>query len=98
MTTASSIKSGTVDPSIAIRFEVEKGTLSFIDYRDNGPGIDKSLIETEVIFDPEFSTKRDGTGLGLAIAGEAASRNSLELNVLVSDQGAYFRLQPVNGE
>ena len=89
---------GTENPSITIRFEVSEGSLAYIDYRDNGPGIDKSLIETEVIFDPEFSTKRDGTGLGLAIAGEAASRNNLELNVLESDQGAYFRLQPVNGE
>ena len=88
----------TESPSITIRFEVNQGTLAYIDYRDNGPGIDKSLIETEVIFDPEFSTKRDGTGLGLAIAGEAASRNKLELNVLESDKGAYFRLQPANGE
>jgi signal transduction histidine kinase len=88
----------TENPSITIRFEVNDGTLAYIDYRDNGPGIDKSLIESEVIFDPEFSTKRDGTGLGLAIAGEAASRNSLELNILESDQGAYFRLQPANGE
>ncbi len=88
----------TGSPSIFIRFEVDEGKLVFIDYRDNGPGIDKSLIESEIIFDPEFSTKRDGTGLGLAIAGEAASRNNLELNVLESDKGAYFRLQPVNGD
>lgn len=85
-------------PSVIIRFEVEKDELAFIDYRDNGPGIDKSLIESEVIFDPEFSTKRDGTGLGLAIAGEAATRNELELNVLTSDEGAYFRLQPMIGD
>lgn len=89
---------GTVDPFITINFEIADNNLAYIDYRDNGPGIDKSLIETEVIFDPEFSTKREGTGLGLAIAGEAASRNRLELNVLESDQGAYFRLQPVDGE
>ncbi|MYM54439.1 sensor histidine kinase [Thalassovita mangrovi] len=88
----------TKNPSITIRFEVSESGLAYIDYRDSGPGIDKSLIESEVIFDPEFSTKRDGTGLGLAIAGEAASRNGLELNVLESDQGAYFRLQPENGE
>ncbi|NIZ03910.1 sensor histidine kinase [Thalassospira lucentensis] len=86
------------DASISIRFEVEDGKLSFIDYRDSGPGIDKSLIESEVIFDPEFSTKTDGTGLGLAIAGEAASRNGLELNVLDTDRGAYFRLQRADGE
>ncbi len=88
----------TAHPNITIRFDVDEGKLVFIDYRDNGPGIDKTLIESEVIFDPEFSTKRDGTGLGLAIAGEAASRNELELNVLESDVGAYFRLQPSGGE
>ncbi|WP_425901826.1 ATP-binding protein [Agrobacterium radiobacter] len=84
-------------PKITIRFEIEEGKLAHIDYRDNGPGIDKALIETEVIFDPEFSTKTDGTGLGLAIAGEAAARNGLELKVLESADGAYFRLQPVSG-
>ena len=84
-------------PKITIRFEIEEGQLAHIDYRDNGPGIDKALIETEVIFDPEFSTKRNGTGLGLAIAGEAAARNGLELKVLESADGAYFRLQPVSG-
>lgn len=78
---------------IEIRFEVENDKLAFIDYRDSGPGIDESLIESEVIFDPEFSTKIEGTGLGLAIAGEAASRNDLELKVLKSDEGAYFRMQ-----
>ncbi|WP_283966831.1 sensor histidine kinase [Tritonibacter sp. AK171] len=88
----------TINPSISIHFEVSDGDLLFVDYRDNGPGIGKALIETEVIFDPEFSTKLGGTGLGLAIAGEAASRNGIELNVLVSDEGAYFRLQPTAGE
>jgi signal transduction histidine kinase len=91
------VEKNTSNPTISIRFEVEQGRLLYIDYRDNGPGIDPSLIESEIIFDPEFSTKRDGTGLGLAIAGEAAARNGLELNVLVADVGAYFRLQPVDG-
>lgn len=88
----------TKNPSIQIHFENEGNDLLFIDYRDNGPGIDRSLIESEVIFDPEFSTKTNGTGLGLAIAGEAASRNGFELNVLDSDDGAYFRLEKQRGE
>lgn len=88
----------TYDPIISVHFETDGDGLLFIDYRDNGPGIDRSLIESEVIFDPEFSTKTDGTGLGLAIAGEAASRNELELNVLDSDEGAYFRLEKLRGE
>lgn len=65
----------------------------YIDYRDSGPGIETSFIESEIIFDPEFSTKTDGMGLGLAISGEAASRNGLELKAFESNSGAYFRLQ-----
>lgn len=76
----------------------EGGKLLYIDYRDSGPGIDPRYIESEVIFEPQFSTKPDGTGLGLAIAGEAALRNGLELKVFASDHGAYFRLQPKTTE
>lgn len=79
---------------ISVVVETDADSLVFIDYRDTGPGIDPTFIESGVIFEPEFSTKPDGTGLGLAIAGEAASRNGLDLGAFESDQGAYFRLQP----
>lgn len=69
--------------------------LEYINYRDSGPGIETYLIESEIIFEPEFSTKNNGTGLGLPIAGEAASRNGLELIAFESDSGAYFRLEPI---
>lgn len=78
---------------IAINIVSSHGTLSFIDYRDTGPGIDNDNIEKDIIFEPGFSTKVDGMGLGLAIAGEAAERNGLTLKALKSDSGAYFRLQ-----
>ncbi len=65
----------------------------FIDYQDSGPGIEASLIESQVIFEPHFSTKPNGMGLGLAIAGESAIRNGYELAALESDFGAYFRIQ-----
>jgi len=68
--------------------------LQYIDYRDTGPGIEEHLIKSGVIFEPDFSTKPEGTGLGLAIAGEAATRNGLELKAFASNTGAYFRLQP----
>ena len=77
--------------SVVVNFE---NSLEFIDFRDTGPGIEEHLIESEAIFEPEFSTKPEGTGLGLAIAGEAASRNGLELKAFSSKAGAYFRLQP----
>ena len=79
---------------VTIDILVSGDSLQSIDYLDTGPGIEPSLIASEVIFEPYFSTKPDGTGLGLAIAGEAAERNGLELKVFASDEGAYFRLQP----
>src|SRR6185295_3633804 len=79
---------------ISVVFAADAESLQYVDYRDTGPGIESSHISSEVIFDPQFSTKPDGTGLGLAIAGEAASRNGLELKAFESENGAYFRLQP----
>lgn len=67
---------------------------TIIEYRDNGPGIEKNLIESEVIFDPEFSNKPGGgTGLGLAIAGEAISRNEGILKAIYSENGAFFKIE-----
>lgn len=86
------------DRRIQVDIVSEGEKLLYIDYRDSGPGIDPRYIESEVIFEPQFSTKPDGTGLGLAIAGEAALRNGLEMKVFASDQGAYFRLQPKTTE
>ncbi len=84
---------------ITIEFLIHEGSLIHIDYHDTGPGIETRLIESEVIFEPHFSTKPDGTGLGLAIAAEAADRSGLELKAFESKNGAYFRLQPkVEGE
>ena len=79
---------------ITIEVVIDGDSLLHVDYRDTGPGIEPDLIASEVIFEPQFSTKPSGTGLGLAIAGEAATRNGLELKAFESDQGAWFRLQP----
>ncbi len=86
------------DKSIDIRMESERGRLLHVDYRDNGPGVDPEHIDSEIIFDPHFSTKPEGTGLGLAIAGEAAIRNGLGLTALECKEGAWFRLQPLDDE
>ena len=83
---------------IDVTLTTQKNELVQIDFTDTGPGIDSNNIESGIIFDPQFSTKPDGTGLGLAIAGEAASRNSLELKALKSADGAWFRLQPFERE
>lgn len=63
-----------------------------LDYTDSGPGISDELLESGVIFEPEFTTKPHGTGLGLSIAGEAATRNGLTLTAIQRDSGAHFIL------
>jgi signal transduction histidine kinase len=68
--------------------------LLIIEYKDNGPGIEKHLIESEIIFEPEFSNKTgSGSGLGLAIAGEAIARNDGELKAIYSESGAFFKIE-----
>lgn len=72
----------------------EDDDLLIIEYRDSGPGIEKHLIESEVIFEPEFSNKTGGgTGLGLAIAGEAIDRNDGNLKAIYSESGAFFKIE-----
>ena len=83
---------------IEITISTESRTLQHVDYTDTGPGMEPEHIASGVIFDPQFSTKPEGTGLGLAIAGEAATRNGLELTALVHEAGARFRLQLVEAD
>ncbi len=83
---------------IDITVLTESGNLVYMDYMDSGPGMEPEHIKSGVIFDPQFSTKPEGTGLGLAIAGEAATRNGLELTALAREGGAWFRLQPIEAD
>jgi len=81
------------DKSITIKVSIDDNTF-IIDYTDNGPGIDKHLIESEIIFEPEFSNKTGGgSGLGLAISGEAIERNEGKLKAIYSDNGAFFKIE-----
>ena len=86
---------GDLGGQILVDVVVHGNSLLHIDYRDTGPGIEPDLIASEVIFEPQFSTKPFGTGIGLPIAGEAAARNGLELRACESETGAWFRLQSV---
>ncbi|HLN20912.1 MAG TPA: ATP-binding protein [Bacteroidales bacterium] len=83
------------DGTKEISYKVYKeDELIIIEYRDNGPGIEKHLIESEIIFEPEFSNKTGGgTGLGLAIAGEAIGRNDGEIKAIYSENGAFFKIE-----
>lgn len=89
---------GVSDAPKEICFKVyEDDELLVIEYRDTGPGIEKHLIESEIIFEPEFSNKTGGgTGLGLAIAGEAIDRNDGELKAIYSENGAFFKVELKN--
>lgn len=82
-----------ITKEISILVDVENNEICFIDYKDTGPGIERDLLESGVIFEPGFSTKPEGTGLGLSIAGESARRFGFELKALSSETGAYFRLE-----
>lgn len=60
--------------------------------RDNGPGIDPSVIDR--IFDPFFTTRAEGTGLGLAVVAMTAKAHGGDVQVFNHDQGgAEFRLR-----
>lgn len=80
---------------------IEESDGWYINYKDSGPGIEPDLLESGVIFEPEFTTKPtgngSGSGLGLAISGEAAHRNGLELIALHNTDGAHFKLYSHKG-
>lgn len=71
----------------------EENNSVLIDYRDNGPGLSKDEIKSEIIFEPGYSKKLNGTGLGLAIAGEAVERLNGRLMAHESETGVYFRIE-----
>lgn len=83
---------------ISVEIRQVDGTAIQIDFSDSGPGIDAGLLESHIIFDPEFSTKPEGTGLGLAIAGEASRRNGFEITAIEAKSGAHFRIRTTEEE
>ncbi|MDB5222144.1 MAG: ATP-binding region ATPase domain protein [Chitinophagaceae bacterium] len=76
----------------------EEDDLLIIEYKDNGPGIEKHLIDSQIIFEPEFSGKTgtSGTGLGLAISGEALARNDAIIKAIYNETGAFFKIEIKN--
>ncbi|WP_404983766.1 ATP-binding protein [Cobetia marina] len=72
-----------------IKVVIEKQENSVvIVFSDNGPGF--SGNNTELMFDPGYSSKPNGTGLGLALAGEAVSRIGGKIEAKASENGALF--------
>jgi len=78
------------------RVEVEiatgaaRGEGSFLEVRDNGPGIGADMRDR--VFEPFFSTAHAGTGLGLYLARELCAYNRSRLTYRESPHGACFRL------
>ena len=65
--------------------------LPILEVSDQGPGIDKQMLDR--IFEPFFTTSHAGTGLGLYIARELCSNNQAHLNYVDKDNtGACFRI------
>ncbi len=77
--------------TLDINVSCENGIV--IDVIDNGFGINPEDIKSGIIFEPEYSTKEYGTGLGLALAGEACSRNDLELFAIYKEDGAHLQIR-----
>jgi signal transduction histidine kinase len=87
-----------INKKIKVDVYVE-GEEVIIDFVDNGPGIEKELIDSKIIFDPEFSRKTEGgAGLGLAISGEAITRNNGELEAHYFENGAFLRITVKEGD
>ena len=82
---AADATAGNPRPKLIIRGEVSHGQIQ-LSFRDNGPGMDESVLGK--VFDPFFTTKvvGKGTGLGLSISygiverhgGRLAAANDLE--------------------
>jgi two-component system sensor histidine kinase PilS (NtrC family) len=68
----------------------DKGSGTWLEVRDNGPGIPSDLRDR--VFEPFFSTSHKGTGLGLYLARELCEYNHSRLSYRHSGSGACFRL------
>ncbi|EMU52158.1 sensor histidine kinase [Clostridium butyricum] len=81
------------DKKISITAYLQKENF-IVSYKDNGVGISLENIESEAIFDPNFTTKPDGgSGLGLSLAGEAIKRNNGILKAIYDEAGANFLIE-----
>ncbi|MBN2706505.1 MAG: PAS domain S-box protein [Deltaproteobacteria bacterium] len=59
--------------------------------RDNGPGVDRALLET--IFNPFFTTRHSGTGLGLATSHRIIEEHDGAITAASTPgQGSVFRI------
>lgn len=90
--------SATENRAISITIKSDSRSIIF-EYKDNGPGISKDVINPELIFKPLFTTKRnmysgeeEGTGLGMWLVKSITEENDGKVNLLYPEQGFAIRL------
>lgn len=71
---------GTSDNTEVGKIKIEINSDGSVLFYDNGPGI--SILDSESIFEPFFSRKKDGKGLGLFICREIAAYHKIRLDLL----------------
>lgn len=76
----------------------------FVEYRDNGPGLNKGILDPEKIFDPLYTTKRNvsgeeiGTGLGMWIIKSVVHEYGGTVKLIFPPQGFGVRIKFPVGE
>lgn len=77
------------DSSMEIMISTKlKGSKIFIEFVDNGLGIEPNLLQH--VFDPFFTTKDEGTGLGLSVSKKIIENYHGTMNVQSSPLGTRF--------
>lgn len=73
--------------SISLKTYLEADEI-VLEVKDQGPGIDRSIIDK--LGTPFFTTKPEGTGLGLATCYSIAERNNARIELETSSSGTTF--------
>ncbi len=80
--------SATENPLITIQ-TYSQSSYVYLSIKDNGPGIDSSIIDK--IFQPFYTSSNKGTGLGLAVVKSVVSAHQGEVSILKhKESGAHF--------
>ncbi|MEM1124174.1 MAG: HAMP domain-containing sensor histidine kinase, partial [Bacteroidota bacterium] len=78
-------------PKIEIKAHKNNEGKTFIEVKDNGPGIPQDVMDK--IFVPFFTTKKEGSGIGLSLSRQIMRlhKGNIEVNS-VEGKGTVFTL------
>jgi two-component system sensor kinase FixL len=83
------LNSGVKDGRVLLKTRVQPDGLVEVTVSDNGPGVDKSMVDT--LFNPFQTSKGTGMGMGLSISRSIVEAHGGKLWVAkVPDDGAVF--------